>query len=131
MSRPTPPQSSNTNLVIRMLARRENSTWSALPMKRGLALHQGREAAPEWANQHIEVVFAHIRTGATPHRLESADTSVWRFDSLGKIDLQHAREEVLRKLNAPKGDEQNRLAPQLSKRDLEEICAVLRVQPPD
>ncbi len=100
-------------------------------MKRGLALQQGREIAPEWANQHIEVVFARIWTGTTPHRLESADGSEWRFDRHGKINLQHEMEKVLRKINAPKGDEQNRLAPQLSKRDLEEICAVLRVQPPD
>ena len=100
-------------------------------MKRGLAVYQGRETAPEWANQHIEVVFAHIRTDTIPHRLDSVDTAVWRFDGHGKIDLQHAREEVLRKLNAPKVDEKNDLTHHLSKCDLEEICAVLRVQPPD
>ncbi|MES2365739.1 MAG: hypothetical protein V4563_07610 [Pseudomonadota bacterium] len=100
-------------------------------MKRGLDLYQGREPAPEWCNQLIEVVSVQIRTDMTPNQLDSAAKSVWRFDRRGMIDRKHVMDEIQLKLNASKVVEKNDSASHLSMRDLEEICAVLRVRLPD
>lgn len=124
-------QSPKSTLTLRMLIRRESSTWEVLPASRGLALFQGKTHESEWANQHIEVVFAHLRTDTTPHRLVSATRSVWQFDGRGRINRRHVMKEILRKLDAPPIQCSEEASSQVSESDLVEICALLRVLPSD
>lgn len=126
-----PAQNLKSNLTLRVVTRLANSSWRVLSVKRGLALYQGREIAPGWANQSIEVVSAHILTDTKPQRLESASKAVWTFDQHGRIDSDQVMAELVKKLDTSAVDRQDQSETHLSQTELEEICAVLRVQLPD
>lgn len=120
-----------TQPVLRMLARRDDLIWELFSTQEGLKIFQGKTCVPQWSNQHIEVVEAHIQTDATPHKLADACKSIWQFDAHGKIDGEHVKGEIIRKLNAKSAQKFQKKIHNINETELAEICALLRVVPPD
>ena len=120
-----------TTMELRMLARRVGSTWETLAMKKGLDLTQGRVSEPKWGNQRVEIAIAHLLMETSPHRLFHVSSSVWLFNDHGLVDDQHAMKEILLKLDEPPAQRGKDIATGISKSDLIEICALLKVQSPE
>ena len=118
----------SSTIVLRMFSRCEGAAWERLSIRKGNSFMLGKAAALSWANRQVEIVVAYVDSESNPPRLVSTSLSVWRFDSNGMVNDEHARSEINRKLDTSASGTQQGFA-QLGGHDLDAVCSLLGAIP--
>lgn len=111
------------------LARKADGSWDRIANNRSLALYRGDALAPHWSGQEVQVMSVQVDHRQIPPALAWLSESVWRFDQDGKIDTEHARELMRKKLSGIKNGGYPPIV--LEHDDLVQIHKLVGLAPPD
>lgn len=112
--------------TLRFLIDHPQTGWQLYPLQKALLALKGDLAIPEYADQDLRVVFAHIAvTGDEPIRLERLEFALWQIDKEGHVEPHEELRGIVERINPVAGDIEFTLVSSLPVTDVD-ITAVMR-----